>query len=126
MLLREPGPASSASTHTRSPHTRSPHARNADAGPAKAPAMPIGLVILEQNGIDHGIGTLSRLDRLIQTFFTACIDAVGEHDQSFAALLLLHQIVRSQIDGIIERRAAPAPMVSGAPPGAPPGTRPGV
>src|SRR5882757_1795579 len=106
MLLGELAPAASA-THSTASHARPAHPRDANSGAAKTFAVAVSVVILEQDGVDDGVGTLRGFDCLLQTFLATCVDAIGEHDHSFATLLLLHEFVRSQVNGVIQGCASP-------------------
>ena len=53
-------------------------------------SIAIGFVILEQNGIDHGVGTLRRFDRRFQTFLAADVHSIREDDYRLSTLLLCH------------------------------------
>ena len=107
MFLRDSAPASpSRSTHPAAAHAWPAHSRDTDAGPAKPSAISVGFVILEQDGIDDGVGALGRLDCCLKTFFAAHVHAVREDDDRLAAGLLLHHFVGCQEDCVIEKRSA--------------------
>ena len=48
------------------------------------------LLVGEEDAVDEGVGTLSGFDGFGERFLAAVIDAVGEDDEGFTALLLFH------------------------------------
>ena len=85
----------------------------------------VRLIIFEQDGINHSVGLLRRLNRLLHAELAASVHTVRENDESFAALLFFHQFVRGEIGCVIEKGAsartlplapaAPARIISAAP-----------
>ena len=76
--------------------------------------VAVGVFIGEKNGKDRGVGALRCFDGAADGFFAAAIDSVGENDQSFAALLLGHFLVRGEVNGVVEQSAATAAMAVAA------------
>src|SRR6202158_4330222 len=103
MLFRVPAPAAPASSHPAAAHSWSAHSGYTDAAPAEASTISVGLVILEQNGIDDGVGSWRRLDRGFKALLAAHIHSIREHDHCLAPRLLRHHFVRSQEDCVIEQ-----------------------
>jgi len=60
----------------------------------------------EEDAVDEGVGTQSGFERFVERFLAAAVDAVGEDDEGFPALLLFHEFVRGEINGIIQESAA--------------------
>jgi len=60
----------------------------------------------EEDAVDEGVGALRGLDRLAERFLAAAVDSVGEEDDGFSALLLFHQFIGGEVNGVIEKRAA--------------------
>jgi hypothetical protein len=53
----------------------------------------MGLLALEINGVNDGIGSLGRFDRADKILLTVSVDAIGKDDKGFASGLLAHQFV---------------------------------
>src|SRR5580692_3512506 len=106
-LLRSPvSPAASSSRKTASGPTAAVSAHSAASGAAKAVAVFV--FIGKQDGVDHSVGALGGLDGALQRLFAASVIAVGKNNQRLATLLLLHQFVRGEEDGVVKQRAPSA------------------
>src|ERR1043166_8010783 len=101
---------STAASHATASDAGSTHSRNADPGSTKASAIAIGLVVLKENGVDHSIGALGRFDGLVQSLLASHVNPVRKQNDSLAALLLRHQLVRRQVARVVEQ--GPAAMMS--------------
>src|SRR5579872_332658 len=69
------------------------------------------MLVGKQDRINHTVGPLSRLDGGLQGFLAASVISVGKNDKGLAALLLFHQFIGSEVDGIVQQGAA-APVHS--------------
>jgi hypothetical protein len=63
-------------------------------------------LVREENAINQGVGALRGFDGFAERFLAAAVDAVGEDDEGFTALLLFHEFVGGEVDGIVEECAA--------------------
>jgi hypothetical protein len=93
--------APSASSH-RTTHASAAHAWNTKS----TPLTLVHFVIFEENRIHHGVGALCRFDCCFKTLFTAMVNSIRKHNQSFASLLLFHQFVGGEVDCVIEQSAS--------------------
>jgi len=67
----------------------------AHSGPSEAAATTaVAFLIGKENAVDEGVGALRGFDGFGESFLAAAIDAVGEDDQGFAALLFFSSIRR--------------------------------
>ena len=89
-------------------HSTTAHARSAETA-ATADVFLIG----EEDAIDEGVGALGGFQRFTEGFLAAAVDAVGEDDQGFAALLFFHEFAGGEIDGIVEKGAAAVAVTTG-------------
>jgi hypothetical protein len=64
------------------------------------------MVISKKDGIDHSVGALGGLNRALQGFLTSPVNSVRKNNERFATLLLLHQFVGGQENGIVKQSAA--------------------
>ncbi len=71
------------------------------------------MLVGKQDGVNHGVGALSRLDGALQGLLAASVVSVGQNNERLAALLLLHQFIRGEEDGVVKQSAG-APCASGA------------
>ena len=71
-------------------------------------------LVSEKNAVNQGVGSQGGFDRFGEGFLAAAVDAVGQDNQGFAALLLFHQFIGSEIDGVVEKRAAAMAVATGA------------
>src|SRR5271157_5263119 len=93
------GPASARPPATGLSHPAS------TSGPAEAAPL-LMMLISKEDGVDHGVGALGRLNGALQGLLATPVNSVREHDDRFAALLLLHQFVGGQVNGIVKQSAA--------------------
>ncbi len=63
------------------------------------------MLIGKQDGVNHGVSALGRFDGALQRLFAAPIISVGKNDERLAALLLLHQFIRGEEDGVVKQSA---------------------
>src|ERR1035438_100370 len=89
----------SAAAHAAAATHAAAHSAHVDA----VVPVSIGFLVGEQDGVNQRVGTLRRLDRSGQRHFASGIHTIGEDDNRFTALLLLHQLVRGKEDGVVER-----------------------
>ena len=68
----------------------------------------------EEDAIDEGVGALRGFDGFGEGFLAAAVDAVGEDDEGLAALLLFHEFVGGEVNGVVEKRAATMAVTAGA------------
>ena len=74
---------------------------------AKATLVPaIAFVIFIKDRIHGGVCSLSGRHRNFQALLAATVDAVGEHDQGLATLLLLHQFLGREVDSVVQESPA--------------------
>jgi acetyl esterase/lipase len=66
----------------------------------------LGLVAFEVDGVDDGVGALGGFDGADEVFAAAVVAAVGEDDEGFATLLLRHDLVGGEEEGVVEDGAA--------------------
>src|SRR5208283_452166 len=78
------------------------------AAPAVCPAVTVTLLAFKKDRVDHRIGALGGLHGALKRFLAAAVHAVGKQDKGFTALLLFHDFVRGQVNGVVEQRAGPA------------------
>ena len=90
-----------AASHSPSAHSRAAH------------GLLVGIGVGEQHGIDQGIRLLGGCHRLEQGVLAARIHAIGEQDERFSPLLLGHQLIGGQVDGIVHIRAPAAASAAG-------------
>ena len=60
----------------------------------------------DEDGVDDGVGLLGGLGRGLEGLLRALVLAVGEDDEDLAAGLRLQLVVRGEVDGVVEQRAA--------------------
>src|SRR5581483_6411571 len=72
-------------------------------------AARVHVRIGEQHGIHQRVAALRRFDGALQRELAALVNTVGKDDHGLAALLLLHEFVGAEEDGVVEQRAAAAP-----------------
>ena len=89
-------------------HSTTAHAWSAEA----ATTMGVFLVS-EEDAVDEGVGALSSFEGFGEGFFAAAVDAVGEDDQGFAALLFFHEFAGGEVHGIVEKGAAAVAVTTG-------------
>ena len=105
-FLGAPGIAA-ASSATHAPTT---HVRPSETAPAAVALFLVG----EEDAVDEGVGAQGGFERIVEGFLAAAVDAVGEDDEGFAAVLLFHQFVRGEVNGIVEQSASAVTVAVGA------------
>jgi hypothetical protein len=68
----------------------------------------------EEDAVDESVGALRGFEGFGEGFLAAAVDAVGEDDEGFAALLLFHEFVGGEVDGVVEKCAATMAVTVGA------------
>jgi len=96
-----------------------PAASATERAPSEAEWALVLLFTGKSNRIHDGVGPLRRLDGAQERLLAAVIDAIGKNNQRLASLFLLDDVLRRQIDGVVEQRcsagvtaSAPAPAAS--------------
>src|ERR1700722_11404837 len=96
-FLGAAGIAAASSSHSTAAHARPP-----EAAAIVVAFLPVG----EEDAVDEGVRALRGFDGFGERFLAAAVTAVGEDDESLAALLFFHQFVGGEVDGVVEKRAA--------------------
>lgn len=86
------------------------HVRSTKAAASTA----VAFLIRKKNAVDKGVCALCRFDGFSEGFLAAAVDAVGEDDERFAALLLFHQFIGGEVDGVVQKSARTAMAVPAA------------
>jgi hypothetical protein len=61
------------------------------------------MLIGKQDGVNHSVSALGRFDGALQRLFAAPVISVGKNDERLAALLLFHEFIRGQKDGVVKQ-----------------------
>ena len=112
--------ATAASTGIASATTAGVAATGESSGEAYASALTatsaaaggvvagLALLAFEVDGVDDGVGALGGFDGLGEGLTAGVVDAVGEDDEGLATLLLAHELVSGEEDGVVEGGATAA------------------
>src|SRR5579862_5233058 len=97
-------PATASSAASRPSRPASSHA---PASMAAAMVLVRFLVFLanEKNRVDGGVGALRCLDGFLERLLAAAVDAIRQHEERLASLLLFHQLVGRKVHGVVEQSA---------------------
>ena len=68
----------------------------------------------EEDAVDEGVGALCGFEGLGERFLAAAVDTIGEDDERFAALLLFHEFVGGEVNGVVEKGAGAMAVTVGA------------
>src|SRR5581483_2783645 len=88
------------------------HAAAIPAAAKSSTAAKAFIIVLKEDGVNHGISLLCGCDCGFQTLLAASVHTVREDDESFAALLFFHQLIRGQIRRVIKLCAAAKAMMA--------------
>src|ERR1700722_11403845 len=89
-------------------------AAHAAATTAGKTIVVVLLLAFEVDGVDGYVGAVGCIDSIVERFLAAAVDAVRKDNQGLAAVLRLHQLVRGEIDGVVEFGAATVARLASA------------
>ena len=98
-----PGIAAASSAHSAA----TTHPTPAHARPSEPASVAVAFFLVgEEDAVDEAVGALGGFEGFAERFLATVVDAIGEDDERFAALLLFHQFAGGEVNGVVKESAA--------------------